>query len=82
MGREDRQQLPFKERKAQGLIPAGKDIGGEIGIHGVPDGYDHWIDAGEDWTWGCIALTDKEIEAVSQKIVAAVTKATGATLRG
>jgi phenylalanyl-tRNA synthetase beta chain len=28
------------------------------------------------------SLTDAEIEALSQKIVAAVTKATGATLRG
>ncbi|HMZ47509.1 MAG TPA: L,D-transpeptidase family protein, partial [Flavobacteriales bacterium] len=30
----------FKDRKAQGLIPAGMDIGGEIGIHGVPEGMD------------------------------------------
>ncbi|MEO8067945.1 MAG: L,D-transpeptidase family protein [Flavobacteriales bacterium] len=54
----------FNERRAQGLIPAGKDIGGEIGIHGVPDGYDHWIDAGQDWTWGCIALRNADVDEI------------------
>lgn len=54
----------FNERKAQGLIPAGKDIGGEIGIHGVPDGYDRWIDAGQDWTWGCIALKNADVDEI------------------
>lgn len=59
----------FKERKAQGLIPAGKDIGGEIGIHGVPDGMDHWIEAGEDWTWGCIALKNADVDEIYPYII-------------
>lgn len=63
----------FKERRSQGLIPAGKDIGGEIGIHGVPDGYDHWIDAGEDWTWGCIALKNADVDEIYPYIVAGKT---------
>jgi len=54
----------FKERKAQGLIPRGKDIGGEIGIHGVPEGMDRWIDAGADWTWGCIALKNADVDEI------------------
>lgn len=54
----------YRERKAAGLIPAGKDIGGEIGIHGVPDGMDHWIDAGADWTWGCIALRNADVDEI------------------
>ena len=54
----------YNERKADGLIPAGKDIGGEIGIHGVPDGMDHWIDAGEDWTFGCIALKNADVDEI------------------
>lgn len=54
----------FEARKAQGLIPAGKDIGGEIGIHGVPEGKDHWIDAGADWTWGCIALRNADLDEI------------------
>jgi murein L,D-transpeptidase YafK len=59
----------FKERKAHGLIPAGKDIGGEIGIHGVPDGMDHWIEAGEDWTWGCIALKNADVDEIYPYII-------------
>jgi len=54
----------YNERKAQGLIPAGKDIGGEIGIHGVPDGMDHWITSGADWTWGCIALQNADVDEI------------------
>lgn len=59
----------FKDRKAQGLIPAGKDIGGEIGIHGVPEGMDHWIDMGRDWTWGCIALKNTDVDEIYPYII-------------
>jgi murein L,D-transpeptidase YafK len=54
----------FKTRQAAGDIPAGKDIGGEIGIHGVPAGKDHWITAGIDWTWGCIALRNADVDEI------------------
>jgi murein L,D-transpeptidase YafK len=54
----------YRERKAQGLIPPGKDIGGEIGIHGVPDGMDLWIEQGQDWTWGCIALRNADVDEI------------------
>jgi murein L,D-transpeptidase YafK len=40
--------------------------GGDIFIHGLPNGYG-WIGAGHrarDWTDGCIAVTDKEIEEI------------------
>jgi murein L,D-transpeptidase YafK len=60
----------YKERSVQGLIPTGKDIGGEIGIHGVPDGMDHWIDAGVDWTWGCIALRNADVDEIYPYILA------------
>ncbi len=64
----------FNERKANGLVPQGKDIGGEIGIHGVPDGYDAWIDAGRDWTWGCIALKNADVDEIYPVIAARRTK--------
>ncbi|MGV3636160.1 MAG: L,D-transpeptidase family protein [Flavobacteriales bacterium] len=54
----------FKARQAAGEIPEGKDIGGEIGIHGVPEGRDHWITAGIDWTWGCIALRNADVDEI------------------
>ncbi len=57
-------QRRYAARMAEGSIPAGKDIGGEIGIHGVPEGMDHWIDAGVDWTWGCIALRNADVDEI------------------
>ena len=56
--------------KADGQIPSDATIGGEIGIHGVPSGCDHWIDTMEHWTLGCISLKNAhidEIYAVAQK---------------
>lgn len=38
----------------------GKDPGGEIFIHGGPKGPVR----SRDWTWGCIAVTDREMEMV------------------
>ena len=40
--------------------------GGDIMIHGLPNGYG-WVGAGhraKDWTAGCIAVTDAEIEEI------------------
>lgn len=54
----------FKERKRSGTIPADARIGGEIGIHGVPTGMDHWIEQGSDWTWGCIALRNDDLDEI------------------
>lgn len=54
----------FQERKRAGEIPANADIGGEVGIHGVPEGKDEWIVSGQDWTWGCIALTNADVDEI------------------
>ena len=37
-------------------------IGGQIGIHGVPDGGDHLISDRTNWTWGCISLTNADVD--------------------
>ena len=66
----------YKERKRTGEIPPGKDIGGEIGIHGVPDGMDHWITMGVDWTFGCIALRNADVDAIYPYVRAASTTIT------
>lgn len=47
--------------KKRGKIPADAKIGGEVGIHGVPEGYDDLIDRRENWTLGCVALKNKDI---------------------
>lgn len=39
---------------------AGVDPGGDIMIHGLPDG----VQKEGDWTQGCIALTDKEMDEI------------------
>lgn len=48
----------------------GKDPGGQIKIHGLKNGYG-WIGRFHlisDWTLGCIAVTDKEIDEQYEKI--------------
>jgi len=47
--------------KEDGIIPNESNIGGEIGIHGVPDGRGMLIDMKVNWTLGCISLKNKDI---------------------
>jgi murein L,D-transpeptidase YafK len=60
---EDRAR--FAVLKAKGVVPAGRGVGHGIGIHGV-GGKEY---AGEhkknDWTHGCIALDDNEIDEIA-----------------
>lgn len=51
----------FTKRKNDGAIPKTATIGGEIGIHGVPDNSDDLISEGVNWTLGCISLREKDI---------------------
>ena len=39
----------------------GKSPGGDIFIHGRPN---KWRPEGPDWTWGCIAVTNREMEDI------------------
>jgi murein L,D-transpeptidase YafK len=50
--------------KREGKIPADAKIGGEIGIHGVPDGMDILIDLKFNWTLGCVSLKSKDINEI------------------
>lgn len=58
----------FNARKANGKIPKSAKIGGEIGIHGVPEGFDNAIDEKSDWTWGCISLKNAHITDLYKSI--------------
>ncbi len=59
----------FAALKAAGELPADAHIGGDIGIHGTPQA--HKYDAIRatfplvDWTAGCIAVTDDEIDHIA-----------------
>jgi murein L,D-transpeptidase YafK len=50
--------------KKKGLIPQNATIGGEVGIHGVPENSDFAIDQKNNWTWGCISLKTKDINEI------------------
>ena len=52
--------------KKEGKISANAKIGGEIGIHGVPDGTDYMIDENMNWTAGCISLKNAHINEIYQ----------------
>lgn len=57
-----------RQAKADGEIPQSATIGGEIGIHGVPEGRDDLITNGVDWTWGCISLTNADVNEIYRHI--------------
>ncbi len=52
----------FKERKDKGLIPRNAKIGGGIAIHGTWPHDDMAVDLYQNWTNGCIALKNEDID--------------------
>ena len=50
-----------REARGQGVSP-----GGDVFVHGLPNGYG-WVGAShrvKDWTDGCIAVTNEEMEEI------------------
>jgi murein L,D-transpeptidase YafK len=58
----------FAELRARGEVPAGRGVGFGIGIHGVGDPAFERTHKETDWTLGCIALDDAEIDAVARQV--------------
>ena len=58
----------FNDRKSKGEISENGTIGGEIGIHGVPEGTDDMISDKTNWTLGCISLTRQSITDLYKSI--------------
>jgi lipoprotein-anchoring transpeptidase ErfK/SrfK len=56
----------YNERKREGLIPSGSQIGGAVGIHGTFKSGVKMVDWGIGWTDGCIALKPEDIEDLYQ----------------
>ena len=52
----------FNERKAKGLIPRNAKIGGGIAIHGTWPHDDMAVDLYQNWTNGCIALKNEDVD--------------------
>ncbi|HMY18757.1 MAG TPA: L,D-transpeptidase family protein [Polyangium sp.] len=57
---EDRKR--YATLKRQGKVPDGRGVGFGIGIHGVGSRKLSGIHKQEDWTHGCIAMDDDEID--------------------
>jgi murein L,D-transpeptidase YafK len=52
----------FNERKMKGLIPKNARIGGGIAIHGTWPHDDMAVDLYQNWTNGCIALKNEDVD--------------------
>lgn len=50
------------------------DVGGQIGLHGTGDGFDHKVrhSFGENWTLGCIAVNNDSILAARDMVLSPI----------
>ena len=58
----------YAEAKRSGEVKPGVGVGGGIGIHGT--GHKEWngVHKESDWTLGCVALDDDEIDEVAAQV--------------
>jgi murein L,D-transpeptidase YafK len=61
----DEDRARYAELKRRGEVPEGHGVGNGIGIHGT--GHKDWngVHKEHDWTFGCVALDDDEIDEVA-----------------
>ena len=64
----DEDRARYAELKRRGEIPRGHGIGSDIGIHGT--GHKDWngVHKEHDWTFGCVALDDDEIDEIARLV--------------
>lgn len=60
----DESQEKYEVSKDSGEIPSDATIGGEIGIHGVPNNNNTMIDNKTNWTQGCISLKNADVDEI------------------
>jgi murein L,D-transpeptidase YafK len=58
----DEDRVRYADLKRKGIVPPGRGVGFGIGIHGVGSRELAGIHKQEDWTHGCIAMDDDEID--------------------
>jgi murein L,D-transpeptidase YafK len=61
-------QRRFADLKKRGEVPPGRGIGFAIGIHGVGGKELAGVHKESDWTHGCIALDDAEIDELAKLV--------------
>ena len=64
----DEDRARYAELKRRGEVPAGRGVGHSIGIHGVGSARLAGVHKETDWTLGCIALDDDEIDEVASMV--------------
>jgi lipoprotein-anchoring transpeptidase ErfK/SrfK len=64
----DEDRARFAALQREGRVPAGRGIGHSIGIHGVGSASLSGVHKETDWTLGCIALDDAEIDEVARLV--------------
>jgi len=64
----DDDRARFAALQREGRVPAGRGIGHSIGIHGVGSASLSGVHKETDWTLGCIALDDAEIDEVARLV--------------
>lgn len=59
----------FARLKREGNLPRDATIGGAVGIHGAPKQRE-WKSSHKDfdWTLGCVAVDDDEIERIAKRV--------------
>ncbi|WP_339378728.1 L,D-transpeptidase [Calothrix sp. NIES-2100] len=54
------------QAKVNGQLAWDVPVGGEVGIHGVPNGADKMIDDRQNWTLGCPSLKNQDVDELYQ----------------
>jgi len=66
---DDSAQARFNRLKESGKIPKTALIGGDVGIHGIWNKGDDMIEMGVNWTDGCVAIKNKDIDELYTFVV-------------
>lgn len=61
----DEDRARYAELKRRGEVPDGHGVGNGIGIHGTGDKDWNGVHKEHDWTFGCVALDDDEIDEIA-----------------
>ncbi|MGD1849861.1 MAG: murein L,D-transpeptidase family protein [Cyanophyceae cyanobacterium] len=56
------------QAKFSGHLAWNAPIGGEIGIHGIPEGSESDIEKRSNWTLGCVSLTNEDVDEIYEFI--------------
>lgn len=64
-----RDRARWQRNRRQGKVPRGRGVGSAIGIHGEKQGYAWLPHKWVDWTQGCVAVDNEEIEELYRAVV-------------